>query len=152
MDDPMLNDPQISAAELSRLSFGELKARWNGLFDVAPPAFNRRSLEASLVYRLQEIEHGGLKPGSRKRLLALAEELDGGDRKKSRKRADDKPIIGTRLVREWKGVEYQVTVRREGYEFNSRHYKSLSAIAFAITGTRWNGWSFFGLSASRGRR
>ena len=77
----MLNDPQISAAELSRLSFGELKARWNGLFDVAPPAFNRRSLEARLVYRLQEIEHGGLKLGSRKRLLALAEELDGGDRK-----------------------------------------------------------------------
>jgi len=148
----MQNNPPTPIEELARLSFGDLKARWKKLYEIAPPVFNRRSLEARLAYRLQEIEHGGLKPRSRKRLLALAEDLDGGDRKKSRKRADDKPIIGTRLVREWKGVEYQVTVRREGYEFNARHYKSLSAIAFAITGTRWNGWSFFGLSASRGRR
>ena len=139
-------------ASLGNLSFAELKERWQSLFEVPPPVFNRRSLEARLAYRIQELEHGGLKPRSRKRLLALAEDLDGGDLTKRRKRADNKPIAGTRLVREWKGVEYHVTVRRDGYEFNAKHYKSLSAIAFAITGTRWNGWSFFGLSDSRGRR
>ncbi|WP_421789248.1 DUF2924 domain-containing protein [Hyphobacterium sp.] len=139
-------------SNLGNLSFAELKDRWRSLYEVPPPVFNRRSLEARLVYRLQELEHGGLKPRSRKRLLSLAEELDGGDHAKRRKRADNKPIAGTRLVREWKDVEYHVTVRRDGYEFNAKHYKSLSAIAFAITGTRWNGWNFFGLSDSRGRR
>ncbi|WP_109261365.1 DUF2924 domain-containing protein [Hyphobacterium indicum] len=139
-------------ASLGALSFAELKASWHSLFEVPPPVFNRRSLEARLAYRIQEFEHGGLKDRSHKRLLALADELDGGDHTKRRKRADNKPIAGTRLVREWKGVEYLVTVRRDGYEFNAKHYKSLSAIAFAITGTRWNGWSFFGLSDSRGRR
>ena len=139
-------------ASLGNLSFAELKERWQSLFEVSPPIFNRRSLEARLAYRIQELEHGGLKSQSRKRLLSLAEELDGGDHTKRRKRADNKPIAGTRLVREWQGVEYHITVRRDGYEFNAKHYKALSAIAFAITGTRWNGWSFFGLSDSRGRR
>ena len=148
----METTPRTPIANLGNLSFAELKERWQSLFEILPPVFNRRSLEARLAYRLQELEHGGLKPRSRKRLLSIAEELDGGDHIKRRKRADNKPIAGTRLVREWKGVEYHVTVRRDGYEFNAKHYKSLSAIAFAITGTRWNGWNFFGLSDSRGRR
>ena len=59
------------------------------------------------------------------------------------------PIAGTRLIREWQGVEHCVTVRDEGYEFEGRPYKSLSAVARAITGTRWNGWVFFGLKSQR---
>ena len=58
------------------------------------------------------------------------------------------PIAGTRLIREWQGVEHCVTVLADGYEYGGRPYKSLSALARAITGTRWNGWTFFGL---RGR-
>ena len=84
-----------------------------------------------------------------KRLEALGEQLDGGDRKKSRIRADLKPIVGTRLIREWQGVEHLVTVTSDGFDWQGRPYKSLSAIARAITGTRWNGWVFFGLKNHR---
>lgn len=65
-----------------------------------------------------------------------------------RKRADERPIAGTRLIREWKGVEHTVTVLDDGYDYQGRPYKSLSAIARAITGTRWNGWVFFGVRRS----
>ena len=59
------------------------------------------------------------------------------------------PIAGTRLIREWQGVEHVVTVTADGFEWQGRPYKSLSAIARAITGTRWNGWVFFGLKSRR---
>jgi hypothetical protein len=63
------------------------------------------------------------------------------------------PVIGTRLLREWDGVEHTVTVTKDGYEFEGRLYKSLSAIARTITGTQWNGWRFFGIrEISRGLR
>lgn len=52
---------------------------------------------------------------------------------------------GTRLVRLWKGRKYQVLVRPDGFEYDGRKYDSLSRIAQEITGTRWNGWLFFGL-------
>ena len=48
-------------------------------------------------------------------------------------------------MREWNGVEHMVTMLSDGYEWNSRKYKSLSAVAKAITGTNWNGFRFFGL-------
>ena len=66
-------------------------------------------------------------------------------------RADRKPVSGTRLIREWKGVENAVTVRDDGYEYQRAPYKSLSSIARAITGTRWNGWVFFGLKNQKTR-
>ena len=64
-------------------------------------------------------------------------------------RADLKPIVGTRLIREWQGVEHTVTVTQDGFEWQGRPYQSLSAIARAITGSRWNGWIFFGLKDHR---
>ena len=67
-----------------------------------------------------------------------------------RTRVDDRPIAGTRLIREWHGVEHCVTVLQDGYEYAGRPYKSLSAVARAIAGTRWNGWVFFGLKNWRG--
>ena len=127
----------------------ELKRQWRELFESEPPAFNRRYLESRLAYRIQELAYGGLKPETVKRLKALGEQLDGGDRKKSRIRADLRPIAGTRLIREWQGVEQVVTVLAEGFEWQGRPYQSLSAIARAITGTRWNGWVFFGLKNHR---
>jgi hypothetical protein len=54
------------------------------------------------------------------------------------------------LIREVQGVEHTVTVLQDGYEYQGRPYQSLSAIARAITGTRWNGWVFFGLKNKRG--
>ena len=72
-----------------------------------------------------------------------------GNRKKSRIPADLEPIFGTRLVREWQGIEQIVTVTADGFEWQVRPYKSLLAIARAITGTRRNGWMFFGLNNHR---
>jgi hypothetical protein len=66
----------------------DLKKQWRELFDSEPPPFNRRYLESRLAYRIQELAYGGLKPETVRRLERLGEELDGGDRKKSRIRAD----------------------------------------------------------------
>ncbi len=129
----------------------ELKAQWRELFDNEPPPFNRRYLESRLAYRIQELAYGGLKPETVRRLERLGEELDGGDRTKSRIRADYRPIAGTRLIREWQGIEHVVTVTSDSFTWEGRPYKSLSAIARAITGTRWNGWVFFGLRNHRRR-
>jgi hypothetical protein len=139
-------------AALKTMPAPDLKKQWRELFDSEPPPFNRRYLESRLAYRIQELAYGGLKPETVRRLERLGEELDGGDKKKRGIRADrDRPITGTRLLREWQGVEYVVTVTADGFEWKGRPYKSLSAIARAITGTRWNGWVFFGLKNHRGR-
>jgi hypothetical protein len=128
-------------------STANLKERWRSLFATEPPAFNRTYLQSRLAYRIQELAYGGLKPETVTRLEALGEKLDGGNIVLRRIRADD-PIAGTRLLREYHGVEHVVTVLPGGFEYEGRPYRSLSAIARAITGTRWNGWTFFGL---RGR-
>jgi hypothetical protein len=130
----------------------ELKTQWRELFDSEPPPFNRRYLESRLAYRIQELAYGGLKPETVRRLERLGDQLDGGNITLRRIRADrDRPIVGTRLLREWQGVEHVVTVASDGFEWQGRPYRSLSAIARAITGTRWNGWTFFGLKNHRRR-
>ena len=129
----------------------ELKKQWRDLFETEPPPYNRRFLESRLAYRIQELAYGGLKPETIERLEALGEQLDGGNVVLRRIRADAKPISGTRLIREWQGVEHCVTVRDHDYEYQGRPYKSLSAVARAITGTRWNGWVFFGIKSRRGQ-
>jgi hypothetical protein len=128
----------------------ELKALWRQLFDTEPPPYNRRFLESRLAYRIQEIAYGGLRRETVERLDALARQVDKGPAV-ARVRHRDRPIAGTRLVREWQSVEHTVTVQHEGYEFQGRPYKSLSSVARAITGTRWNGWVFFGLKNVKGR-
>jgi hypothetical protein len=139
-------------AALKTMPTPDLKRQWRDLFDSEPPPFNRRYLESRLAYRIQELAYGGLKSETIRRLERLGEELDGGDRRKRCIRADrDRPINGTRLLREWQGVEHVVTVTADGFEWQGRPYRSLSAIARAITGTRWNGWVFFGLKNHRGR-
>ena len=135
-------------AALERAPTADLKQQWRELFGKEPPAFSRTYLQSRLAYRIQELAYGGLRPETVARLEALGEKLDGGNITLRRIRADDRPIAGTRLVREYQGVEHVVTVLPDGFEYEGRPYRSLSAIARAITGTRWNGWTFFGL---RGR-
>ncbi len=137
-------------AALKTTSTPDLKNQWRELFESEPPAFNRRYLESRLAYRIQELAYGGLKPETVRRLEILGEQLDGGNITLRRIRADLKPIAGTKLIREWQGIEQTVTVLADGYEWQGRPYRSLSAVARAITGTRWNGWVFFGLKSQRG--
>lgn len=140
---------RLQALKNARTS--DLKSQWRELFLTEPPAFNRRYLESRLAYRIQELTYGGLRPETIQRLERLGKELDGGDRKKSSIRTDLMPIAGTRLIREWRGAEHVVTVLNEGFEWEGRKYRSLTAIARAITGTQWNGWNFFGLKNHRKR-
>ena len=127
----------------------ELKAEWRRLYGKEPPPFSRSYITSRLAYRVQELAYGGLRPETRARLEAPGEQLDGGNIVLRRIRADSRPLPGTRLIREYQGVEHVVTVTRDGYEYGGQPYQSLSAIARAITGTRWNGRVFFGLRASR---
>jgi hypothetical protein len=136
-------------AALKTAATPALKQQWRELFGTEPPPYNRRFLESRLAYRVQELAFGGLKPETLARLEALGEQLDGGKITVRRMRGDDKPIAGTQLIREYQGVEHVVTVTRDGYEYQGQPYQSLSAIARAITGTRWNGRVFFGLRPSR---
>ncbi len=141
---------------LSRLAWiqtapiAELKEEWRRLYAKEPPPFSRSYITSRLAYRVQELAYGGLKPETRARLEALGEQLDGGNIVLRRIRADSRPLPGTRLIREHEGVQHVVTVRGDDFEFEGRPYRSLSAIARHITGTRWNGWTFFGLKGRPG--
>ena len=137
-------------AALKTLPIPRLKQQWRDLFESEPPPYNRRFLEHRLAYRIQELAYGGLKPATVARLRAIAADLDGGDPLRRRRHHQDRPIAGTRLIREWQGVEHCVTVLDDGFEYQGRPFGSLSAVARAITGTQWNGWTFFGLK-NRGR-
>jgi Protein of unknown function (DUF2924) len=127
-----------------------LKAKWRALFDREPPPYNRRFLESRLAYRIQELAYGGLKKETVERLRVLGKQYDGKPDGRPKPRSDRLPIAGTRLIREWQGIEHCVTVRGDDFEYQGRPYKSLSAIAREITGVRWNGWVFFGLKNLRG--
>ena len=137
-------------AALRSATTADLKQQWRELFGREPPPHNRAYLQSRLGYRIQELAYGGLKPATLARLHALGEQLDGGNVVLRRIRGDDRPVAGTRLVRDYQGVQHTVTVLADGYEWEGRPYRSLSAIARAITGTRWNGWAFFGLKNNRG--
>ena len=139
-------------AALKTMPTPDLQAKWRELFETEPPRRNRGYLESRIAYRIQELEHGGLAPATVARLEALGETRDGGDPKVRKRRVDDRPVAGTRLIREYQGVEHCATVLADGYEYQGRPYKSLSAVARAITGTRWNGPLFFGLRNSGGSR
>ena len=136
---------------LKSMPVAQLKEQWRELFGTEPPPYNRPFLESRLACRVQELHFGGLKPSTLRRLEQMSEELDGGDVVKRRARHHTKPIAGTRLVREWRGTEHVVTVLADGFEWQGRPYRSLSAIARAITGTRWNGPLFFGIANHRRR-
>src|SRR3981189_2475254 len=105
---------QIGA--LKSMDAKALKGRWRELFDTEPPPYNRRFLESRLAYRVQELAFGGLKPETLERLAALAGEVGGNVPRRPRS-AQERPITGTRLIRDWQGAEHAVTVRDDDYEY-----------------------------------
>lgn len=98
-----------------------------------------------MAYRIKELTYGGPDRETRRMLDLLADDVGGTLTRKSQIADPCNPVVGTRLIREWNGVEHTITVLRDGFDWQGRPYKSLSAIARAITGTRWNGYRFFGL-------
>jgi hypothetical protein len=134
---------------LKTKSTPELRAQWEELFGRPAPPYGRKMLEARIGYRLQELWLGGLSERARRKLDTLADQLEP---KAARRRDPGRPIAGTQLCREWKGIEHVVLVREHDFEYNGRPYRSLSAVARAITNTRWNGWLFFGLKSDHSQR
>ena len=126
-------------SELNALNTRQLAERWKGLFESAPPLHNRAHLVKRLAYRIQELAYGGLSQESKDRLHEVMEE------RPAKRIQRNKLTIGTRFVREWQGERHEVTVTYQGFEYRNKPYKSLSAIARTITGTRWSGPVFFGL-------
>lgn len=148
-DTPVL----VRLAALKRMSVKELKGEWEVLFATTAPNNSRGYLEMRLAWRIQELTLGGLSRETRKMLDLLADEVDGKSDRKAIIADARNPVAGTRLVREWDGVEHTVTVMRDGFDWQGRRFKSLSAAARAITGSNWNGYRFFGLAdARRGER
>ena len=138
--------------ELQNMAYSALKEKWRGLYGTEPPAYKREHMIRRLAYRLQELAYGGLPDETKAELERIADE---DERQRQGARADRRkpklthPLAGTRLVREWNGQRYEVTAVEGGFEYNGRWYKSLSAIAKAITGAHWSGPQFFGFRTPR---
>jgi hypothetical protein len=136
-------------AALKAMTVKELKAEWEKLFDRPAPNNSHAYLQQRLAYRIQELTYGGLAKPVTRMLDALADEVEGRKVRRSVISDPRNPVIGTRLVRQWNGAEHVITVLTDGFDWQGRRYKSLSAIARDITGTRWNGYRFFGLRESK---
>jgi hypothetical protein len=144
--DPRLDQTVLSRlAGLKALSVKELKAEWERLIGTAAPNNSRVFLELRIAYRLQELTYGGPDRDTRRMLDLLADEVEGHNRRKHQIADPRNPVAGTKLLREWDGIEHTVTVLKDGFDWKGRRFKSLSAVAREITGTRWNGYRFFGL-------
>jgi hypothetical protein len=126
----------------------DLRLAWRQLHRTGPPpGLSRDLLIRALAHNLQERAHGRASPALRRRLQGLAREFEKG-------RASFDPGIvlktGTRLVRQWRRHTHTVLVREDGFEYEGRHYRSLSVIAKRITGAHWSGPRFFGLTKRAG--
>jgi hypothetical protein len=144
--DPSLNQTVLSRlAALKAMSVKELKAEWEKLLGTSAPNNSRTFLESRLAYRIQELTYGGPDKQTRHMLDLLADEVEGTLTRKAQIADPRNPVVGTKLIREWDGTAHTVTVLKDGFDWGGQRYKSLSAVARAITGTRWNGYRFFGL-------
>ena len=104
-------------AALKGATVSALKVKWRALFETEPPPYNRRFLENRLAYRIQELAYGGLKKETVERLRAMGKQYDGKLGTRPKVRNDRLPIAGTRLIREWQGIEHCVTVRGNDFEY-----------------------------------
>ena len=136
-------------AALKNMTVNALKAEWQALFDAPAPNNSRTFLESRLAYRIQELTYGGPDKQTRRLLDLLADEVEGTLTRKAQIADPRNPVTGTKLLREWDGVEHTVTVLKDGFDWQGRKFKSLSAVAKSIAGTSWNGFRFFALGNGR---
>ena len=137
----------IEIANLRGLDVDDLRARWRTMFRrKASPHLPRHLLFRVLAYRLQADQLGDLAPDVR-RVLESQSNSTGGHAKLTADLHQIRPGLrpGTVLAREWDGRMHHVMVVADGFSWSGNTYPSLSKVASAITGTRWNGPRFFGL-------
>lgn len=160
MKRPTKENVEREILALDTLDTKTLQARWRILYRKdPPPKFRARLLRLGIAYRLQELAFGGLRPRTVRLLRRLATELRA-ERAQKRLAASSgalspdrapaaRPLLstGSQLMREWNGSTEIVDVTDEGFRWHGNDYKTLSAVAVAITGTKWSGPKFFGLVA-----
>ncbi len=133
---------------LAELPVADLKLEWARRYGAPAPDLSAELLRLGLGYKLQEQRHGGLKRSTRSLLRQISAHQAAGKANASAP-LPRKLTPGTRLVRDWHGVGHSVVVLDDGFEYGGTRWKSLSAIAKAITGTKWNGPLFFGLTGRK---
>ena len=142
--------------ELQNMTATQLSVRYEDLFGEPPRVRNKAFLRRRVAWKIQELEFGGLSEPAIARLDDLIAKIDlplgdPGPRRPRRASRNDTnaPLVGTTLVRQWHGQELRVEVRDNGFEWDGTLYRSLSAVAKAITGANWNGRLFFNLTKRR---
>ena len=151
---------RLEIEALRNLKTKALKERYRELFGEHSPSFNRGHLFRRVAWRLQANAAGGLSQEAQVRAAELAvdadvrlqaprrfwREVDGGDHADANLPRDRRlPPAGTELTRSYQGRLVKVAVLEHGFEYKGERFDSLSSIASRVTGTRWNGFSFFGL-------
>jgi Protein of unknown function (DUF2924) len=137
-----MNSLGAQIAGLRELTIHDLRILWRREHGGEPPVpLTRDLMVRAIAYRMQERAHGGLAPATRRRLHALARELEG----KGRDALDPGVTLrpGTRLLRDWGGNTHTVLVTEDGFEYAGERYRSLTPIATLITGAHWSGPRFF---------
>jgi hypothetical protein len=146
--EPVSVDSEV--ARLRDLAVDELRVSWEAAHNKkAPPHLPRHLLFRILAYRIQVARLGDLDVESQ-RILDRSGSLEQASKRAgdvNRRTNSLRP--GTMLSREWNGRMHRVAVLVDGFSWNGNTYPSLSKVAFAITGTRWNGPRFFGLRDSQ---
>ncbi len=146
-----IRDATACREALSRLpilDIGELRQQWRGLYKTQATAnLSRELLLRAVAYRMQEVALGVLRPARLRELRQMAQQFNRIGGASTPSRPELKP--GTRLMREWQGRTYGVLVLDDGFLWQNRQYRSLSALAKKITGTAWSGPLFFGLKPNR---
>jgi Protein of unknown function (DUF2924) len=135
-------------ARLRDLDLPGLRARWRTMFRrTAPDHLPRRLLFRVLAHRLQTERFGDLDRDTQRFLDRVASGAQAGGEIKPMDGHPSRNGLqpGTILNREWNGALQRVMVLDQGFAWNGATYRSLTEVAFAITGTRWSGPRFFGL-------
>jgi hypothetical protein len=133
-------DITLEVRALAELDGPKLRQRWQELVGGAAPSVSPQLLRLALAYRMQADAYGDLSADAKRRLAQAARG----------KTATQKVSAGTRLVREWQGITHIVTIDAAGViRWNGSEWKSLSAVARAITGGHWSGPAFFGLRKAK---
>jgi hypothetical protein len=129
---------------LRTLSLPDLRQEWARVYGTpAPLSLRRDLLIRAVAYQLQVKAYGGLSAATKRRLRQIAAAVREGNFGSELVTPRIRP--GTRLIRVWQGETHTVFVHEDGFEWNGARHRSLSTIAKAITGTSWNGYTFFGV-------
>lgn len=154
----MTESLEAKIAALRQLPSTALRAKYRELFGEESRSGNRQYLFRRVAWRLQSLTEGDLPERARLRALELANDADLRVRPSGRflqaaaaalGRDPRIPSPGTQLRRSFQGRVIEVKVLDDGFEFEGCRYQSLSAIASKVTGTRWNGHTFFGTAIDR---